>query len=108
MTKILIALSVILTFFMQLVIGAVLWPIFLISYVFFKTNRKNILYLSAFLLGIESDVLTGLPLGVSALILVMFACLLAISEIRFHKNIRVVILCGLITELCYFALFNLS
>lgn len=98
--------TVILTIVLSGLAGFVLWPIPVVTFLYFRSQNVLKVYGAGFGLGIVQDLVTGFPLGFSSLILSFFALTLFIVGNRFRIDLKGALALGVLFEIIYILLFN--
>lgn len=94
----------VLSMFFTALAGFVLWPLVILGVLFLKQRDSLTVYVSALFFGIGSDLVSGFPVGVSSLVLLLFSWLLFGTAVRFRGDIKIVLIFIGIFELVFLVL----
>lgn len=90
--------------FLTALVSFVLWPLLILGVVFLKRRGSLMVYVSALLFGIGSDLVSGFPVGVSSLVLLLFSWLLFDTTVRFRGDLKIVLILIGVFELVFLVL----
>ncbi len=82
-----------------------IWPIIVVLFIFLKAQDYGRIYLTSFTLGIISDLISGLPLGVSSILLLLFAFTLLETKSKIQVDLRLALVIAVVFELIYLGVY---
>lgn len=94
----------VLSMFLTALVNFVLWPLLILGVFFLKRRDNLMVYGSALLFGIGSDLVSGFPMGVSSLVLLLFSWLLFGTTVRFRGDLKIVLILTGVFELVFLVL----